>query len=126
LQEIVRVGGSGRYFNTFGGQEIGRGLREQYFPGRLKAYKQLELRWDMFDFNLWRWNIDVTSAAFVDLGLVGWDYSTLSEERFRPALGTGGGIRFLWDRAVVIRFDVGTSPIENYAPRFYFVIGNVF
>lgn len=126
LQEIVRVGGTGRYFNTFGGQDIGRGLREQYFPGRLKAYKQVELRYDLIGFNIWRWHLDLMAATFVDLGLVAWDWNTLDQEPFKTALGFGGGLRFLWDRAIVIRFDVGTSPIESYSPRFYFVIGNVF
>ncbi|MBL4818578.1 MAG: BamA/TamA family outer membrane protein [Deltaproteobacteria bacterium] len=126
LQEIVRVGGSGRYFNTFGGQEIGRGLREQYFPGRLKAYKQLELRYDTFGFKAWIWDIDLTLAAFADLGLVAWNYSTIKEEPFKPSIGFGGGLRLLWDKAVIVRFDVGVSPIEGYSPRFYFVIGNVF
>ena len=126
LQEIVLVGGSGRYFNTFGGQEIGRGLREQYFPGRLKAYKQLEIRYDFWGFNLWNWHIDTAAAAFADLGLVAWDFDSLDKEPFKPAIGFGGGLRFLWDEAVVLRFDLGTSPIESYSPKFYFVIGNVF
>lgn len=126
LQEIVRVGGTGRYFNTFGGQEIGRGLREQYFPGRLKAYKQLELRYQFWGFNLWHWHLDMSAATFADLGLVAWDFNSLDKEPFKPAIGFGGGLRFLWDEAVVIRFDVATSPIESYSPKFYFVIGNVF
>ncbi len=126
LQEIVRVGGTGRYFNTFGGQELGRGLREQYFPGRLKAYKQVELRYQFVGFDVWDWHFDVAAVTFADLGLVAWDWNTLNQESFKPAIGFGGGLRFLWDEAVVIRFDVGTSPIESYVPRFYFVIGNVF
>lgn len=126
LQEIVRVGGTGRYFNTFGGQELGRGLREQYFPGRLKAYKQVELRYQFIGFDIWNWHIDMAAVTFADLGLVAWDWNTIDKEPFKTAIGFGGGLRFLWDDAVVIRFDVGTSPIESYSPRFYFVIGNVF
>lgn len=126
LQEIVRVGGTGRYFNTFGGQDIGRGLREQYFPGRLKAYKQVELRYEFVGFNVWTWHFDLAAVTFADLGLVAWDWNTLDKETFKPAIGFGGGLRVLWDEAVVVRFDVGTSPIESYAPRIYFVIGNVF
>lgn len=126
LQEIVRVGGTGRYFNTFGGQELGRGIREQYFPGRLKAYKQLELRYEFVGFNLLDWHFDLAAVTFADLGLVAWDFSTLNQETFKPAIGFGGGLRLLWDEAIILRFDVGTSPIESFAPRFYFVIGNVF
>ena len=126
LQEIVRVGGTGRFFNTFGGQDIGRGIREQYFPGRLKAYKQVELRYQFVGFNVWDWHFDVTAVTFADLGLVAWDFNTLDKETFKPAVGFGGGLRFLWDEAVVVRLDIGTSPIESYAPKFYFVIGNVF
>ncbi len=126
LQEIVRVGGTTRYYNTFGGQDVGRGLREQYFPGRLKAYKQFELRYNFVNFKLWKWDFDLAAASFADLGLVAWDRSTLDQEPFEPSLGFGGGLRIMWDKAVVLRFDVGTSPIEQYSPRFYFVIGNVF
>ncbi|MBH2006383.1 MAG: BamA/TamA family outer membrane protein [Myxococcaceae bacterium] len=126
LQEIVRAGGSGRYFNTFGGQEIGRGLREQYFPGRLKAYKQLELRYEFVDFSLWDWKFNLSATSFADFGVVAWSIHTLNQEPFKPAIGFGGGLRLLWDRAVMLRFDVGMSPIENYAPKFYLVIGNAF
>lgn len=125
VPEIVRVGGSLRAI-AYGGDQFGRGLREEYFPGRVKAIAQFELRYQFISFDCLQQHFDLSAVAFADLGAVYWNWNHLPQDRFKPQLGTGVGIRITWNETFVIRADLGMGPAEHYAPRFYLKIGNTF
>lgn len=125
---MSRIGGSQALndHNAFGGQFMGRGIREQLFVGRFKAIEQLELRYNFWSFNLWRQNFDLVASAFADLAFSAWDYRNFSRDLKHPHVGFGPGLRIYWDKTFVIRADLGLSPAEKFIPRFYLVIGNIF
>lgn len=125
---MSRIGGSlyMNDFNAIGGQFIGRGIREQLFVGRLKAIQQFEFRYNFWSFELWRQNFQLTFAPFADLGMTAWDFARFTHDMRHVHVAFGTGLRALWNNTFVIRADVGLSPAEKFAPRFYLVVGNVF
>lgn len=125
---MSRIGGSQSIndFNAIGGQYIGRGIREQLYVGRLKFIEQLEFRYRFWSFNLWKQNFDLTAVALADAAMTSWDYNSLSEDLKSVHLGFGGGLRLHWNKTFIIRADLGASPSENFVPRFYLLVGNVF
>ena len=125
---LSRVGGSQALndYNAFGGSLLGRGLREQLQVGRFKAIEQLELRYNFWSFKLWRQNFEMVAAAFTDIGFAAWDYQRFLRDMKAVQIGFGPGLRIYWDKTFVIRADLGMSPAENFYPRFYLVVGNIF
>jgi hypothetical protein len=125
---MSRLGGSQALsdHNAFGGQFMGRGIREQLYVGRFKAITQLELRYNFWSFMLWKQNFDLVGAAFADVGVAAWDYSRFARDLKHVHVGFGPGLRIYWDKTFVIRADLGISPDEKFTPRFYLVVGNVF
>lgn len=123
IQELSRAGGTFDYY-LYGGSEAGRGIRVQRYLGKVRAFNQTEVRWRFFDAELLGQNFGFTGAGFVDVGLVGKE---LGEPGPMPLLpGFGGALRLSWNENFIIRFDVGFSPLENYAPSPYLLIGNPF
>ena len=125
LQEIVRVGGS-LIETAYGGSNFGRGLRTQYFPGRVKIIEQLELRYNFLNFNWLKQRFALTASAFLDAGMTSWQFSDFSTRNLLPIVGFGGGFRVAWNETFVARFDLGLSDYEHYSPRIYIKIGNIF
>lgn len=125
---MSRIGGSQALndYNAFGGSIMGRGLREQLYVGRFKAIEQLEFRYNFWSFTLWRQNFDMVAAAFADIGATAWDYQRFLKDVKDVQVGFGPGLRVYWDKTFVIRADLGISPVENFIPRFYLVVGNIF
>lgn len=125
---MSKIGGSQSIndFNAIGGQYIGRGIREQLYVGRFKAIEQLELRYTFWSFNLWKQDFDVTLVGLGDLGMTSIDYKRFTEEMKKVHVGFGGGLRLHWNKTFIVRADIGVSPSENFIPRFYVLVGNVF
>jgi len=125
---MSRVGGSlyMNDFNAFGGQFVGRGIRDQHFVGRIKAIEQLEFRYNFWSFDVYRQHFLLTFAPFLDLGMAAWDFNRFTHDMKKVNVSFGSGLRALWNNTFVIRADLGLSPAEKYAPRFYLVVGNVF
>jgi len=129
LQEMVRIGGSFDY-TAFGGREIGRGIRVQRFPGRLKFLTQHEVRHNLPSFTVLNQELQFGFAAFLDAGLIGHDWSFMNSFTGRApdgwngdplgvALGAGVSLRFIWNQNFVMRLDIAFSPSENYMPGIY-------
>jgi Omp85 superfamily domain len=125
LQEIVRVGGT-LLQTAYGGEYMGRGISSQRFPGQAKIIKQLEIRYRFWGFDAWKQHFDTSVVTFLDLAVISWKMSELENYPFKALLGFGGGFRWAWNEAFIVRLDLGFSPIESYSPRFYVKIGNVF
>lgn len=125
---MSRVGGSmyTNDFNAIGGQFVGRGIREKFFVGKVKALQQLEFRYNFWSFDLFNQNFLLTFAPFIDAGMTAWDFSRFTHDMKKLHMSFGSGLRALWNDNFVIRADMGLSPAENFAPRFYLVVGNVF
>jgi outer membrane protein assembly factor BamA len=125
---MSRLGGSQALidYNAIGGQNVGRGIREQLYVGRLKAIEQLEFRYTFWSFNAFKQNFDLTGAAMGDLAMTAWDFSRFKKDMANIYVGFGGGLRISWNKTFVIRADLGVSPHENFSPKFYLVVGNVF
>ncbi len=128
LAEIVRVGGTLGSLNAtaFGGQTIGRGLREQYFPGRVKFINQAELRYTFWGFDLFSQHFVLGTVGFLDAGIIAWDFKQLRDKPIVLADGCGGGLRITWNKTFVIRADIAFSKFEDYSPQFYITVRNVF
>lgn len=125
---LLKIGGS-QYslrHSAFGGQNIGRGIREQCYVGRFKILEQLELRYNFWTFKLWSQEIGFTGALFGDLGLTAWDYNDMLTDLKQIKYGFGAGLRMSLNRNFIVRADLGLSPSENFAPKFYLVVGNIF
>ncbi len=123
IQELVRVGGSNDYY-VYGGSEAGRGIRAQRYIGKLRVFDQNELRWRFLDVTALEQHFGFTAAAFADLGLVGAEVTNPGPMELLP--GFGGALRLSWNENFVVRFDLGVSPLEDYAPSLYILIGNPF
>lgn len=125
---MSRIGGTlaQNDFNAIGGQYIGRGIREQLYVGRFKAIEQIEFRYTFWSFNLLKQNFDLTGVTLGDIAVTSLDYSSFGKDLSHIHAGFGGGLRLHWNKTFVIRGDIGMSPSENFYPRFYLVVGNVF
>lgn len=112
--ELAQVGGS-KETAAFGGPDLGRGLRQQRYPGRYKLAVQHELRSTVASFAALGQDFRLGLATFVDIGMVAVDELAPPPVRF----GVGLGLRVVWNQAFVMRVDVAVSPVERFAPLFY-------
>jgi len=131
VQELARFGSSIDY-RGFGGKAVGRGMRQQTRIGDFKLASQHELRWDAINIAVGAFSIGFELVGFLDAGVVmhqGIDYvsTPLVPKRLPLVQVTGGsGLRLVINKTIIIRFDLGFSPAERYAPLFYVDGGHVF
>lgn len=125
---MSRIGGSQALtdLNAIGGQYIGRGISEQLYVGRFKAIEQLELRYNFWSFEAFKQNFDLTFASFGDIAMTSWDYERFSKDMKKVYIGFGSGLRINWNKTFIVRADLGVSPEENFSPKFYLTVGNIF
>ncbi|MEM9074114.1 MAG: BamA/TamA family outer membrane protein [Myxococcota bacterium] len=121
----VVMGSLGGFGNdiAFGGQVIGRGIRQRRYIGRIKLIGQGELRWTVFGRD---GKFQGLLGAFGDLGWIGVDYDDWGGDlgRILPSFGAFAGI--YWGQSFVLRFDVGLSAFEDYDPQFYLSLRHPF
>lgn len=86
-----------------------RGPRLQRFHGETKAIANLELRTVLFGFSLFGRPTRVGLVAFADAGRV-WAERGVDEGGDPLAFALGGGFRYRWGHAFVVRGDLGWSP----------------
>lgn len=137
IEEQATIGGT-RDHTTFGGQWIGRGLREHRGIGKEKLMQQMELRRELFDFAVFGVRVDVGAGGFGDAAWLGADLldfgggAIVDGQRVdvgsptRLLFGVGGGLRVLINRALLMRLDVAWSPFEAITPSFYTPFGYPF
>lgn len=118
VMELARVGGSRDYF-ALGGADLGRGIRQQRFPGGLKVLMQQELRSALASFSLFEQDLRAGVALFVDAGWVAADALRIERSDVRLHYGVGAGLRVNWNENFVMRVDVAVSPTEGFAPFLY-------
>lgn len=136
-EEQATIGGT-RDHTAFGGQWIGRGLREHRGIGKVKLIQQFELRRELFDFVVFGVRIDVGAGTFTDVGWIGADLFDFGGGALvdgeltdvglptRLLFGAGGGLRILLNRALLMRLDLAWSPFEAITPSFYTPFGYPF
>lgn len=132
-EEIAEIGGI-RDYGAFGGQWIGRGLRDRRYLGKLKVVHQSEVRTDLFSFRVLGVDLDVASAVFADVGWIGVDLEDITGANsgglwraaspFDLVWGAGVGLRVVVNRGIVSRIEVAGSPLEQRSPSFYTPVGN--
>jgi hypothetical protein len=123
--EIAETGGTHDHA-AFGGQWIGRGIRDHHYIGKVKVIDQIEARTHLFDVTVWAFKADVAGSIFVDAGYIGTDLQSVTSEPFRILYGAGAGLRFLFQDAINMRVDVAASPDETHQPSFYTPVGYPF
>jgi hypothetical protein len=132
-EEIAEIGGTKDY-GAFGGQWIGRGVRDRRYLGKLKVIHQSEVRTDLFGLTLWNVRLDVGTVVFGDVGWIGYDIDNLTGafpgnpwEPGHPlglVWGAGVGLRVVVNQAIVRRVEVAGSPLEQKFPTFGTPVGN--
>jgi len=125
VDELARVGGILDAI-AFGGQAMGRGIREHRYIGKLKLVHQLELRSQFADVAVLEQDLSLGGALFYDLAWVGYDVADLRGNARTLLAGAGLSFRFIWNRDFIVRTDVAVSPHERFAPGIYIIVGNVF
>ncbi len=123
--ELAQVGGTAYYF-VYGGYMFGRGIRESRYLGRIKLMDQLELRWMPLELTLLRQRVDVGTVTFVDLGCIGLDWGDWGGDPARLLPATGAGLRLALNEDFVVRADLGVSPVEDWTPALYLLVGQTF
>jgi outer membrane protein assembly factor BamA len=105
-----------RYEQTgaFGGPKGVRGVPGQRYHGKVKLFGNVELRKNLFDFELLSKTNKFGLAAFVDGGRLFADYEARPEldggRELGLKYGVGGGIRLQAGQSFVIRADAAWSP----------------
>ena len=125
LQELVRPGGFVDYL-SFGGSEMGRGVRVQRYVGKVKAYVQNELRWRFVQWEMFHQPWAVSANAFVDAGVIGTDLGDPHAFAGTPPVGFGGALLLHWNENFILRVDIGTSAVEQYPTSVYIQLGQTF
>ncbi|MDP2344698.1 MAG: BamA/TamA family outer membrane protein [Deltaproteobacteria bacterium] len=125
IQEMVRPGGFVDYL-SFGGSEMGRGIRAQRYVGKLKLYVQNELRWRFVEWEMFGQPWAASTNAFVDAAMIGTELSDPRAFAGTPPVGGGGGLLLHWNENFILRLDVATSAVENYPVSVYITLGQTF
>jgi outer membrane protein assembly factor BamA len=107
-----------RFDETFaiGGSKGVRGVPAQRYYGKVKAFTNIELRSELFDFELFGDRRGVGLTGFGDFGRTWADYKSdpeLDGEGLGLKYGLGGGLRLTSGKAFVLRLDVAWSPDAN-------------
>ena len=107
-----------RFDETFaiGGAKGVRGVPAQRYYGKVKTFTNLELRSELFDFELFGDRRRVGLTGFGDFGRLWSDYESdpeLDGEGLGLKYGLGGGLRLASGKAFVLRLDVAWSPDAN-------------
>lgn len=121
--EMAKIGGSVD-IATYGGTDLGRGIRGQRFLGRLKLLEQQELRWHFYDFDAFGQRFGLITNAFLDAGLVGLSVDDLGEARL--PIGFGAAFAISWNENFILRVDVAASSVEGFSPYPYITLGQSF
>jgi hypothetical protein len=124
-EDLARLGGL-TDFISFGGSDVGRGVREHRYLGKVKVMAQTELRWSFAEASPLDQDLRFALAGFADAAWVGYDVSDWRGDALRAVAGFGTGFRLLWNKNFAIRLDVGFSPHERYEPRVYIRVGDPF
>lgn len=122
--DLARAGGS-QLYDFFGGQRAGRGVRANRVLGKARALNQTELRatvWSPRPFGLL---LDITLIAFFDAGYWAADFDAIGGDDAAFVWGVGGGLRVAVNKNFIVRFDLGFSPLEDFAPGIYIDLQNL-
>jgi hypothetical protein len=125
IEEMARVGGTVDAI-AFGGFQIGRGVREHRYLGKLKVIGQAELRAQLVDTEVFGENFNHGVALFSDVAWIGYDFADLRGHPTKLLSTWGVSYRLLWNESFAIRWDLGFSPDEAEGPGFYIIVGQVF
>lgn len=125
VEEMARVGGTVDAI-AFGGFQIGRGVREHRYIGKVKVLGQAELRAQIVDTVILGETFNHGVALFSDVGFIGDDVLHLGEHPTKLLSTVGVSYRVLWNEDFAIRWDLGFSPDENDGPGFYIIVGQAF
>ncbi len=112
LYELARFSGLQAGAGPAGPLAI-RGPRAQRYHGKIKVLANLELRAEVLRFQLFGLPTAVGLVGFFDTGRVwaGWDSRPdLDGTGLGLKYATGGGFRYQWGHAFVVRGDLGWSP----------------
>jgi len=109
IVELGEFGGLVQH-EGIGGLYIGRGFFRRRFVGNAKIYDTTEIRFEPYEFKLFRWFFSPGLKAFMDVGKVFGKNQSIIENM---QISGGGGVYFVWDRFFVMRLDVGVSR-EDY------------
>ena len=104
-----------------GGLETLRGFRRDRFIGEAGALLNVEARWSITEWEIWRQHLRPSLVPFLDTGRVFDDVGATTFRGWR--VGYGAGLRLAWNLATVIRFDFGLSGEDQL---FYLDIGHQF
>jgi outer membrane protein assembly factor BamA len=118
VDDLASTGGT-RNHAAFGGQWIGRGIRDHRYVGKIKVIDQIELRSDVVTLHAFGARLDVGSALFVDAAWIGADWDDFGGDPFRVLFGVGAGVNVLLNRAIQLRIDIAASPYEQNVPALY-------
>lgn len=121
--EMAKIGGSVD-INTYGGTDLGRGIRGQRFLGRLKLLEQQELRWHFYDFDALGQRFGLITNAFLDAGLIGLSVDEPGE--LRVPIGFGAAFAISWNENFILRVDIAASSVEGFSAYPYITLGQSF
>ncbi len=114
--------------NAIGGGNGVRGVPAQRYYGKAKAFANLELRTEVFDFRLSNKVYTVGVVGFFDGGRVWADYTShpeLDGTGLGLKYGVGGGLRLQTGDSAILRADVAWSP-DSHPIGAYFGAGHMF
>jgi hypothetical protein len=123
--ELARTGGSEDEW-AVGGSELGRGIRQQRYAGKVKGAFQLEARAHLFSAELLAQRFRFVLAPFVDTAIVLAEPTLTPTRAPRLLWGVGLALRVAWNDAFVMRVDAAASPDEGYVPALYTLPGHPF
>lgn len=122
--DLSRAGGS-QIYDFFGGQRAGRGVRSGRVLGKARALNQTELRATVWSPRPFGVLVDITLIGFFDAGYWAKDFDALGGDDAAFVWGTGGGFRIAANKNFIVRFDMGFSALEDFAPSIYIDLGNL-
>lgn len=125
LEEMARIGGTLDSI-AFGGSQIGRGIREHRYVGKVKGLAQAELRAQLAKTEVFGEVFDHGAALFSDVGYIAYDLVDVRGHATKLLTTAGISYRVLWNESFAIRWDLALSPNEAEGPGFYIIVGQVF
>lgn len=104
-----------------GGFQTLRGYAQNRFVAENAAIASTELRWTFGELTLWKQNLRLGTAAFLDSGSVFDSIGSTTTRNWKSTYGAG--FRLAWNVSTVVSFDYGISS-EGHA--FYVELGTQF